>query len=837
MPRWLVLLALAAPLAAADPRRDADGVTLPARALARLGSTRFRTWEKLTGPVFTPAGELLFSEPDGEAVHFRFMDARTGLFVRKVTLRSGELAGHDAVQNVLGVSDDGRAYVVLTAEAGTRRSHVVTWDIARGKVIARTPMDVRSGVAPFSDNLRWYAQFDRDTGDVTVADARTGLSRQVCRVEPDARPELFPAPDGQSVVVGTDAALAVYDVGTGKLIREVVTAKIGHALSGMSARFSGDGKTVVVRVSGKEQIRGVWQCDTRTGQVERLDIKAEDHLVSSVSPDGGRLIATGRDFRGELLLDLRTGRRVEVVGSFRNIVRFDAAGDRFVTKGPRQITVHDAASGEPLTPNADPLPVALQFHDGGRTVAAFGDTTVTLWDAAAGRERTRFDRPKEWRGLPFAGGRKVFAESPDGLFALIDPLTGRVEPRNWKYLANARAVQPTRCGRFVVAAFSNDGQTRVLKFAVSSGEVVGEVHGLPIRDAANLSISADGNRAVVTGERGLPPGGLVPPLGLPGATQVIACDLATGKSVYHRRHRVDLRLPPLKFSSDGSRLLLLSTEKPDGRNVLDVEPQPCAPGGVIDPITGHLIASVPNAEVFVVTAVSADGRAFAVGDFDGGIRVLEAATGGVRTTFQHKDAITALAFSPDGTALAAASPDAPVYLWDVRGKLLGLPKTFDAATGDALWVALASSDAAKAFDAMQRLAAAPGDAVTLLARMQPPAVAPAPEWFAERVNELRSRSFAVRERATAELEAVAEVVQPWLTAERKRSESPEVQRRLARALAAIGSNSPDRLRMLRSVEVLEWLRTPAAADVLTAYAGGAARAPLTAAAGQAVRQR
>ena len=810
---------------------------LPDRALARLGGTRFRTWDKLIGPVFTPAGELLFSEPDGEAVHFRFMDARTGLLVRKVALRSGELAGHDAVQHVLGVSDDGRAYAVLTAEAGTGRTHVVTWDIAGGKVVARAPLDVRSGVPPFSENLRWYAQFDRDTGDVTVADARTGLSRQVCRVEPDARPELFPAPDGKSVVVGTDAALVVYDVPTGKLVREVVTAKIGHALSGMSARYSGDGKTVVVRVSGKEQIRGVWRCDARTGKVELLDIKAEEQFVSSVSPDGGRLIATGRDFRGELLLDLRTGRRVEVAGAFRNIVRFDAAGGRFVTKGPRQITVHDAATGEPLTPKADPLPVALQFHDGGKTVAAFGDSTVTLWDAAAGRERTRFDRPKEWRGLPFAGGRRVFAESPDGLFALIDPLTGRVEPRNWKYLANARAVEPTRFGRFVVAAFSNDGQTRVLKFAVSSGEVIGEVHGLPIRTVDHLTLSADGKRTVVTGELGLPPGGLVPPLEFPRTKEVIACDLATGKSVYHRRHRGDFRLPPPKVTGDGSRLLLLSLEKPDARDALDFEPQPCAPGGILDPITGHLIANVPNAEVFVATTVSADSRAFAVGDFDGGIRVLEAATGGIRTTFQHKDAITALAFSPDGTALAAASPDAPVYLWDVRGKLLDLPKTFDAATGDALWAALANPDAAKAFDAMQRLAAAPGEAVTLLARNQAPAVAPAPEWFAGRVNELRSRSFAVRERATAELEAVAEVAQPRLVEERKRSESPEVQRRLARALAAVGSNSPDRLRVLRSVEVLEWLRTPAAVELLTAWAGGAARAPLTVAAGQAVRRR
>jgi len=67
------------------------------------------------------------------------------------------------------------------------------------------------------------------------------------------------------------------------------------------------------------------------------------------------------------------------------------------------------------------------------------------------------------------------------------------------------------------------------------------------------------------------------------------------------------------------------------------------------------------------------------------VQVLEAATGGVRTTFRNKGTMSALAFSPDGTKLAAASNDAPVYLWDVRGKLLDLPEAFDATTGDLKW--------------------------------------------------------------------------------------------------------------------------------------------------------
>jgi len=126
--------------------------------------------------------------------------------------------------------------------------------------------------------------------------------------------------------------------------------------------------------------------------------------------------------------------------------------------------------------------------------------------------------------------------------------------------------------------------------------------------------------------------------------------------------------------------------------------------------------------------------------------------------------------------------------------------------------------------------------VKLFARQQPPAVAPTLDWFAERRTKSESREFAVRDRATRELAEGAEVVQPWLVRERKRTGSPEAQARLAKALLAIGSNSPARPRVLRSVEVLEWLRTPAARELLKAWAGGAANAPLTVAAGQALRR-
>ena len=62
-----------------------------------------------------------------------------------------------------------------------------------------------------------------------------------------------------------------------------------------------------------------------------------------------------------------------------------------------------------------------------------------------------------------------------------------------------------------------------------------------------------------------------------------------------------------------------------------------------------------------------------------------------------------------------------------------------------------------------------------------------------------------------------------------KAESAEVRRR---ALAFLGrfdppTPSPDRLRQLRAVELLEGIATPAARDVLSELAKGTADAPLT----------
>src|SRR6516225_163805 len=76
----IVTLANAAPAHPQGTHVDADGVALPADAIARIGSMRLRHQDIVRGLAYSPSGTHIISIAEDETL--RLWDAETGKLVR-----------------------------------------------------------------------------------------------------------------------------------------------------------------------------------------------------------------------------------------------------------------------------------------------------------------------------------------------------------------------------------------------------------------------------------------------------------------------------------------------------------------------------------------------------------------------------------------------------------------------------------------------------------------------------------------------------------------------------------------------------------------------------------
>ncbi len=110
--------------------------------------------------------------------------------------------------------------------------------------------------------------------------------------------------------------------------------------------------------------------------------------------------------------------------------------------------------------------------------------------------------------------------------------------------------------------------------------------------------------------------------------------------------------------------------------------------------------------------------------------------------------VVALHFSPAGRLLAAASSDAPVYLWDVYSLKKPQPArtSLDLEDRQKLWLTLAETDAAKAFQAVCELIGRPDEAVALFADEWKRLPRTTAQQMLKWVEDLSSAQFAVRKK-------------------------------------------------------------------------------------------
>jgi dipeptidyl aminopeptidase/acylaminoacyl peptidase len=220
-------------------------------------------------------------------------------------------------------------------------------------------------------------------------------------------------------------------------------------------------------------------------------------------------------------------------------------------------------------------------------------------------------------------------------------------------------------------------------------------------------------------------------------------------------------------------------------------------------------------------AFSPDGRYLAsVGRWDRVVQLWEVATGQEALRLEgHQSGVASVAFSPDGQRLATGSHDTTILVWDLSARLTRRAAKAPGqlpAEREVLWQALASPDAAAAYQAMRTLVGAPEDALAFLdGRLKPPAP-PDAKQLARLIAALDSDEFAAREQASRELEKIGAAAVPALRRASAGQPSAEQRRRVEALLAKLlpPGPPPETLRMLRMVETLEQIGGDEARRVL-----------------------
>lgn len=240
-------------------------------------------------------------------------------------------------------------------------------------------------------------------------------------------------------------------------------------------------------------------------------------------------------------------------------------------------------------------------------------------------------------------------------------------------------------------------------------------------------------------------------------------------------------------------------------------------------------------------AFAADGRTLLLGSEEGDLLLWHLPTNKLsRRAGVHADVITAIASTAG--AFATASRDTTALVWQASAFASALgpaPTDLDEPRLRSLWDDLAAADGTRAYQAVWLLAAAPNPALPWLRQHVRPAPTPAADEVARLLKDLDDDRFALRDRASAELDRLGDAAIAAARLYLSQKPSAEGRRRAERFLERWAGRLPpaEVVQALRAVEVLAQIDTPATRQHLAALAAGAAESRLTCAAQAALARK
>jgi WD40 repeat protein/serine/threonine protein kinase len=371
-------------------------------------------------------------------------------------------------------------------------------------------------------------------------------------------------------------------------------------------------------------------------------------------------------------LTLHPGDKVECLA-------YSPDGQRLATAcGKDTVKVWDVRSGKVLfsLPRQANVVCVGFSRDGRQLAAGMSDATVSVWDIETKHKHTLEGHKATVRKVAFStDGQRLVSGSEDGTAKVWDVQAGLV-----------LSSTPKQPGPIFGVTFSPDRtriatggrNKRVQVWTASNGKEILSLQG-HTNDVNHVAFSPDGKRLASAGWDGT----------------VKVWDADTGDALLTLFGHTG-PVEQLVFLPGGARLASVSSRQgtmnlwgmPKGRSVrsysfnlngwqsrtaaISPEGRWLAVGSgdavrILDTMSSPAGLSIDaGASVILALAFSPDGRQVAAASVD--VKLCDAATGQEIRTFAHKNAmVNGVAFSPNGSLLASASADKTIKVWDVAG--------------------------------------------------------------------------------------------------------------------------------------------------------------------------
>jgi WD40 repeat protein len=786
----LPAFAAAPPVQRPAPRTDRAGDSLPAGAVARLGTLRLRHGGVIHGLAFSSDGKMLATAGHDQVA--RLWDAATGRLLSK-------LEGHTNPVHAVCFADRDRSLIT-----GAWDNTIRVWDVGSGK-LSRTLKEANSGNMPVSvlavssDGKR-LASGGLDNL-VRIWDLKSGDLLRRVEGHTAAVMCLAFSPDGKRLYSGaSDRTVRAFEVDSGKEVRNINAAPGGKFPDRLAPfALSPDGKSLAVSIGGSPiAVIG----DDGRKLLRRLPATDSSVRVLAWSPDG-KVLASAGGKDSIHLWDPETGKKLRSCGDTGRSVTslaFSPTSKMLASAEGCSVRLWNVADGKALDRGDGHFAriASVAFDPDSKLVATGSlDGSVILWDS----------RGKPQRRLRLSAhhlGVQCLAVSPRGSLLAVGCRDDRI--RLWR--ADTGQVSGTltvkTSGTFSLA-FSPDGKTLA---SGGADKVIRLWNPHEPKELRTIGRHANAVHALAW----LPGGKVI----AAGSTDGIRLwDPDTGKQGRQLKAS-GFGAVGLACNRDGKTLVTLARggvfvyETEMGRKLREMR---------ADPSWLQAVAFSRAEGTQMVAAGANRSHSVWVWDADTG-KELHRLDG-------HEGSVHALTFTPDGKFLITAGDDGTAVVWDLAALKKG-PARVPAGNRELekCWEDLGSPDAALAYRSMIRLSESPEAAVALLAERLRPAVVDARHL--RLAADLGGKDASARA-ALAELTRLGPLAEAALRRALANKPKPTARKHIEDLLARLDApaDTPQRLRWLRGVEVLELIGTPKAITALSALAKGVPEAEQT----------